>query len=112
MPPQLKTCDRCQQAKPATEAYFDPHLRQPDRLKTYCRACSPAVTAERRQRKAENAREWARNNPEKVRESVRRTYEKNRSQRLAYMLRWRKENKERIAEYQREYVARRRQETK
>ena len=53
MPHQLKTCDRCHQAKPATEQYFGLNLRYRDGLKTYCRACSPAVAAERRARKRE-----------------------------------------------------------
>jgi len=98
-----RTCDRCGVAKPATEQYFGPNLRNYDGLKDYCRACSPAVTAERRRSKTERSREWARNNPEKVRESSQRTYEKNRRARLAYMRRWRAENRERVAEYQREY---------
>jgi hypothetical protein len=98
-----KTCDRCGVAKPTTEKYFDTNLRSPDRLKTYCRACSPTVTAERRARKREKAREWAAANREKVRESVKRAYENNRAQRLAYMRRWRQENKEHIADYQRAY---------
>lgn len=109
MPAPTKTCSRCGATKPDTEKYFDLNLRHRDGLKDYCRVCSPAVTAERKRRKAERAREWARNNPEKIKESYQRSYEKHRRQRLAYMRRWRQENKERVAEYQREYAARKHQ---
>ena len=109
MSPQTKICERCQQAKPATEQYFDLNLRNRDRLKSYCRACSPAVAAERRKRRTEKSRQWAQANREKVRESARRTWQKTRSERLAYLRRWRAENKERIREYSRAYAERKRQ---
>jgi len=101
--PQTKICERCHVEKPAREKFFDINLRSPDRLKAYCRACSPAVNAERRKRKAERSREWARANREKARESTKRSYEKRRRERLAYLRRWRQENKEHIQEYQRAY---------
>lgn len=110
MPTPTKTCDRCGHTKPATDKYFGTNLRNRDRLKEYCRACSPAVVAERKRRKAERSREWAQANRDKARESVKRSYERNRRERLAYMRRWRQANKERVAEYQREYAARKRSE--
>ena len=110
MPTHTKTCDRCGHTKPATRKHFGPNLRNRDRFKSYCRACSPAVTAERKRRKAERSRAWAQANRDKARASVKRTYEKNRRQRLAYMRQWRQTNKERIAACQREYAARKRRE--
>ena len=98
-----KTCEQCGKTYPATEKYFGLNLRSKDGHKNYCRECSPAVNAERRKRKAERSREWARNNPEKVRASARRTYERNRRERLAYFKRWRQENKARTREYNRRY---------
>jgi hypothetical protein len=107
MPPQTKTCERCQREYLATEQYFDLNRRYKDQLKTTCRACGPAVAAERRKRKNERSREWARANREKVRESARRAWQKNRRERLAYLRRWREENQERIREYGRQYRAQR-----
>lgn len=93
--PTLKTCDRCGQAKPASETFFPYNGRNRDRLATYCRACSPAVAAERRRRKTERSREWAAANREKVRESNRKSYARTRRERLAYYRRWRQLNKAR-----------------
>jgi len=109
---RIKTCDHCHEAKPATEQYFGPNLRQPDRLQPHCLACRPKVLAERRRRKNERSREWAAANREKARESARASYQKHRRERLAYYRKWRQENKERINEYQREYAQRKRQETR
>lgn len=106
---QTKICERCLQAKPATEQYFDLNLRNRDRLKNYCRACSPAVAAERRKRRTEKSRQWAQANREKVRESSRRTWQKTRNERLAYLRRWRAANQDRIREYNRAYAERKRQ---
>jgi hypothetical protein len=88
-----KICERCQQEKPSDDFFH----------KSYCRECGPAVAAERRARKRERSREWARNNPEKVKASARKTYEKMRYQRLDYFRRWRKENREKTREYSRRY---------
>lgn len=107
MPTPTKTCARCGATKPATEKYFGTNLRNRDRLHDHCCACRPAILAERKQRKVERAREWARNNPDKVKESYQLSYEKYRRARLAYMRQWRQANKEHINEYQREYAARR-----
>jgi|SRR5215204_5889752 len=104
--PRAKTCDRCRQEKPATEKYFDPHLRSPDRLKAYFRACSPTVAAERRKRKNELSKAWYHATREKAQESAKKYLERNRSKRLAYMRRWREANKEHIREYGRKYLAR------
>lgn len=105
--PTTKVCDRCGQPKPATSQYFAYDTNEA--LKPICRECGYAIAAERRQRKNEQSRQWARSNPEKVRESQRRAYEKNRGERLAYMRRWREQNKERINEYQRAYHQRKSQ---
>jgi hypothetical protein len=100
---ETKACARCGNAYPATFAYFADSGRYSDGLKPYCRECAPAIAAERRQRKKERSKAWAEANREKARTSVRKSYQKNRSQRLAYMRQWRAANRERINAYQREY---------
>lgn len=102
--PRTKTCSRCGQEKPVDA--FDPGVF--GHPKQYCRACSPAVAAERRNRKREKAKEWARNNREKVRQSAKATYARNRAERLAYYSRWRKENADHVRAYQQDYAMRKR----
>jgi hypothetical protein len=106
MPTKTKICDRCHRELPATDRYFDLDLRGGYGFKSYCRDCSPAVAAERRQRKREKSKEWTRNNPEKVKATAQRTYEEHRAERLAYLRRYRQENKDRLREYQRAYLER------
>ena len=103
-----KTCEVCGQSKPATSDYFGPNLRYKDRLKLYCLTCGPIVAAERRKRKNERSRAWAEANRDKARESVQRSYWKSRRERLAYLRRYRQENRERIREYNRQYRERQR----
>lgn len=110
MLPTYKTCERCLKSKPATEKYFDLNFRYRDGLKPYCRDCGHTVAAERRQRKNERSKAWYHANKEKARQVARESWQRNRSDRLAYLRRWREENKEQIAEYQRAYAERKKQE--
>ena len=93
------------------------HTEQPpDRFdfgKAYCRACGPAVNAERRKRKNERSRAWYWANREKALQVAKESgfargklWQRTRSDRLAYLKRWRAANKERIQAYSREYKAR------
>jgi hypothetical protein len=107
--PHTKTCTRCGETFPATSQYFSDNLLYRDHFQPHCRKCGYVVKEERRQRKRERARAWANANREKVRESARRTYEKNRRQRLAYMARWREENKGHIKEYSQSYLRRKKE---
>lgn len=113
MPPKTKKkfCEKCEKEKPATAHYFAYNNNDDgDGFKPICRQCGYEIAAERRRRRSEKSREWARANREKVHESTKRSYEKNREERLAYMKRWREQNKEKINEYQRNYYERKRQE--
>ena len=109
MPTQTKICERCQRTKPAAETYFGINLRFRDKLQPFCRECGAVVAAERRQRKNERSKTWYANNKEKARQAARDSWERNRSERLAYLRRWREQNKAHIQQYQRAYVERKRQ---
>ena len=105
-----KTCERCGTTYPASETYFDLNLRYKDRLKPYCRRCSPAVAEERRQRKNARSRAWAQANRDKARASTRESYQRTRKDRLTYLRRYRAANQERLRQYARAYRERQRRE--
>jgi hypothetical protein len=105
----MKSCERCGQTYPATDKYYGSNFRRRDGLALYCRQCAPTVLAERRKRKAERSKAWAKANPDKVRDSQRRSWERTRRERLAYLRRYRAANKERLNEYARQYRERARQ---
>lgn len=62
----------------------------------YCKKCQKIA-------KKQGKKKWQRNNPEKVREILRRYYIKNRKKVLKQTKEWAKKNKNKLLEYNREY---------
>lgn len=76
----MKACTICRQVKELSE--FPKKKQKKDGHSPWCKECNAA-----------KAREWARNNPEKAKETAAKTYKKNKQNRDAYMVEWRKNNK-------------------
>lgn len=106
---RTKSCHRCHQTFPATTEFFADNFRNLDQLMNHCRKCGVILQEERRARKNERGKAWYAANREKAREVAKRSWDKNRAERLAYLREWRKQNRERINEYQRAYAERKRQ---
>lgn len=86
-----KVCTKCQQEKPAN---FEVFTRRGDKLGSHCRECKskyPQNKAKKRRHYEENkemyverSREWAKNNPEKKRESANAWYHRNPEHHVEY----------------------------
>ncbi len=118
----LKRCISCSMEYPATPEYFHRDKTKPDGLDPRCKLCRKdkahqhflknkesilQKNAERRKKTpgmaTEQAKKWAKRNPEKRKRIVRNWIEKHRSQIAETMRNWRKENKDHYLQYDREY---------
>ena len=84
-----KKCCACQEVKLSRDFYKDKH--RANKLSSKCRDCAK-----------QSALEWKRQNPQKVRESRRKGYQRNKSQELEYAKQWRENNTDRIRQYYQE----------
>lgn len=109
-----KTCYKCLESRPPEEFYRDKRAR--DGLKSECKVCFIAMSMAyaRRNKDKANAtnRRWRKANPEKFRDSLRRSQRKHREQRREDTLAWERKNPERHKEImragRRNYKARKR----
>lgn len=103
---RLKTCTRCNQTYPATTQHFGDNLRTLDHLHPYCRDCGRILKAEKRKRKNELSKAWYHANKEKARQVAKESWQRTRRDRLAYLKKYREENRERLNAQARERRAR------
>lgn len=84
---QAKTCAKCGKEKPATAEYFHRDKSSKDGLVYQCKICV-----------GKRVKEWAKKNPEKVRENQQRWNNKNPGVSAARSKKWRENNPEKYKE--------------
>lgn len=92
----MKTCKRCQQAKPFAAFRADPRYR--DGFGSWCLQChrerNSEWAKENRERLNRKAADWRAANPDKYAETTLRSSRKHTEKRLAYSAEWAKKNPE------------------
>jgi len=86
----MKCCTKCKIEKPLTEFYK--HKGKKSGLMSECKSCKDVKN-----------REWREENPDKVKEIVKKWQEKNPDKCKEYFSKWKEENPEKLKEYQDEY---------
>ena len=91
----MKTCKKCQQAKPLSS--FSKNERYADGYVNWCKECHREANAawyeQNKARSKQRAIEWAKANPEATKAARKRHNEKNKERRAAKHLEWARANR-------------------